>query len=146
MLELRQLDQQGLLEIRSRRIFIDESLAEAALNAANGTVGILTYFVNELRLGDRTTPYSMVTAMGRLANANGIIPPNMQDDEILINQWLADDLDAKVGDLIELTYFVIGPMRKLVEQKSSFKVRKVLPMDKPAVDPNLMPDFPGLAD
>jgi putative ABC transport system permease protein len=145
-LELRQLDQQGLLEIRSRRIFIDESLAEAALNAANGTVGILTYFVNELRLGDRTTPYSMVTAMGRLANANGIIPPNMQDDEILINQWLADDLDAKVGDLIELTYFVIGPMRKLVEQKSSFKVRKVLPMDKPAVDPNLMPDFPGLAD
>jgi len=147
-LELRQLEQSGKagLEIRSSRIFIDESLAEAALNAADGAVGILTYFVNELRLGDRTTPYSMVTAMGRAADANGLIPVNMQDDEILINQWLADDLDAKEKNLVELTYFVIGPMRKLVEQRSSFKIRKVLPMDKPAVDPNLMPDFPGLAD
>jgi putative ABC transport system permease protein len=88
----------------------------------------------------------MVTAMGRAADANALIPMNMQDDEILINQWLADDLEAKEGDLVDLTYFVIGPMRKLVEQKSVFRVRQILPMDGPAVDPELMPDFPGLAD
>jgi putative ABC transport system permease protein len=145
-LELRELDGRDLLEIRSSRILIDESLSQAAINAADGAVGILTYFVNELRLGDRTTPYSIVTAMGRSADDNGLIPPNMRDDEILINQWLADDLEAKVGDSIELTYYVLSPMRTLVEQKSSFKVREVLPMDKPAVDPSLMPDFPGLAD
>ena len=157
-LELRELDSQGLLEIRSRRIFIDESVSQAAMNAADESVGVLTYFVNELRLGDRTTPYSMVTAMGagstglyqtrlrRAADVNSLIPANMQDDEILINKWLAEDLGAKVGDVIELTYLVIGPMRKLVEQKSSFRVRQILPMDKPAVDPELMPDFPGLAD
>jgi putative ABC transport system permease protein len=136
----------GWLEIRSSRIFIDESLGQAALNAADESVGVLTYFVNELRLGDRTTPYSMVTAMGRAADANALIPMNMQDDETLINQWLADDLEAKEGDLVDLTYFVIGPMRKLVEQKSRFKVRRILPMQGPAVDPELMPDFPGLAD
>jgi hypothetical protein len=55
-LELRELDSQNILEIRSSRIFIDESLGQAALNAAGGAVGVLTYFVNELRLGDRTTP------------------------------------------------------------------------------------------
>jgi len=145
-LELRELDQQGVLEIRSSRIFIDESLGQAAMNAAGGAVGVLTYFVNELRLGDRTTPYSMVTAMGRAADANALIPMNMQDDEILINQWLADDLEAKEGDLVDLTYFVIGPMRKLVEQKSSFRVRQILPMQGPVVDPELMPDFPGLVE
>jgi putative ABC transport system permease protein len=145
-LELNELDGRDLLEIRSNRILIDESLSEAAINAADGAVGILTYFVNELRLGDRTTPYSMVTAMGRSADVNALVPMNMQDDEILINRWLADDLGAKVGDSIELTYYVLSPMRTLVEQKSSFEVRKVLPMDKPAVDPNLMPDFPGLVD
>jgi len=145
-LELRELEGRDLLEIRSSRIFIDESVAEAVMNAAGGAVGVLTYFVNELRLGDRTTPYSMVTAMGRTADANGLIPMNMQDDEILINQWLADDLAAKVADSIELTYFILGPMRKLQERKSIFKVREILPMDNPALDRELMPDFPGLAD
>jgi putative ABC transport system permease protein len=145
-LEVRKLDVQETLEIRSSRVFIDSALAEAARHAAGGAVGILTYFVNELRLGDRATPYSMVAAMAPAAKGTGLIPEDMQDDEILINQWLADDLGAKVADSIELTYFVTGPMRKLDERKSSFTVRKILPMDGPAVDPELMPDFPGLAD
>ncbi|MHC4749993.1 MAG: ABC transporter permease, partial [Planctomycetota bacterium] len=145
-LELRRLEQRDVLEMRSRRIFIDESLADSAMSAGDGAVGILTYFVNELRLGNKTTPYSMVSAIGSSLNANSIIPTDMQDNEILINQWLADDLDAKVGDSIELSYFVLTPMRKLQEEKSSFRIRAILPMNNPAMDPNLMPDFPGLAD
>ena len=145
-LELRRLDWQDVFELRSRRILMDEALAAAAMQAGGEAVGILTYFVNELRLGEKTTPYSMVTAMGRPAEGNSIIPSDMQDDEILVNRWLADDLGAKVGDSIELTYYVLSTMRTFVEQKSSFQIREILPMDKPAVDPNLMPDFPGLAD
>ena len=162
-LELRELEHRDTLEIRSGRIFIDESLGDAAMGAVDGAVGVLTYFVNELRLGDRSTPYSMVTAMGfstppnkfegatlgAINNAklnNRLIPMGMQDDEILINRWLADDLGAKVGDVVELTYFVLGPMRKLVEQKSSFRVREILTMEDPVLDRELMPDFAGLAD
>ncbi|MHC4062210.1 MAG: FtsX-like permease family protein, partial [Planctomycetota bacterium] len=145
-LELRRLEQQGALEIRSSRIFIDEPLAEAALNTSTDSVGILTYFVNELRLGEKSTPYSMVTAMGKSEQSKNLMPPDMQDDEILVNQWLADDLDAKVGSVIELTYFVIGRMRKLQEQKSRFKVRTIVPVEGPAADRELMPNFPGLAD
>jgi putative ABC transport system permease protein len=139
-LELRRLDVQQCLELRSRRIFIDEVAADAAMNVADGAVGVLTYFVNELRCGDKTTPYSMVTAMSR--GSGSPIATGMPDDEILINQWLADDLEAKVGDSIELVYFVIGSARKLQEQKSTFRVRGVLPMQP---DPELMPEFPGLA-
>ena len=172
-LELRRLDRQGgspkaggfgdgWLELRSRRIFIDESLAEAAINAADDAVGILTYFVNELRCAGRTTPYSMVTAMGPPfllsqsagclsaestgANSNSFIAMDIEDDEILINQWLAEDIGADVGDLLELTYFIVSPMRKLEQQKSNFRVRRILPMEGLAIDPELMPDFPGLAD
>ena len=139
-LELRRLDVQQCLELRSRRIFIDEVAADAAMNVADGAVGVLTYFVNELRCGNKTTPYSMVTAMSR--GSGSPIATGMSDDEILINQWLADDLEAKVGDSIELVYFVIGSARKLQEQKSTFRVRGVLPMQP---DPELMPEFPGLA-
>jgi hypothetical protein len=63
---------------------------------------ILTYFVNELRCGSNATPYSMVTAMGA-----PVVPSDMRDDEILINEWLADDLNAKKGDRLSLVYFVI---------------------------------------
>jgi len=145
-LELRKLDKQSVLELRSSRIFIDPSLADAAVAADRNAVGILTYFVNELRLGDKVTPYSIVTAMVPAAGGISFIPEDMRDGEILINQWLADDLGATTRDSIELTYSVLGPMRKLHDAKSSFKVRGILPMDGPSADPNLMPDYPGLAD
>lgn len=145
-LKLRRLDEQDALEIRSRRIFIDESLSEVAVDAGDGAVGIMTYFVNELHLGDKATPYSMVTAMGRSPDAGGVIPMEMRDDEIIITQWTADDLGAKVGDIIELRYYTLTQMRKLLEQTTNFRVRKILPMASHAVDPDFMPDFPGLAD
>ncbi|MHC4333728.1 MAG: ABC transporter permease [Planctomycetota bacterium] len=144
-LEVRRLERQGAFELRSRRIFIDEPLGAAALSATTNSVGILTYFVNELRLGDRSTPYSTVAAMGRAENLD-LIPADMQDDEILINRWLADDLVAKAGDIIELTYFVLGPMRKLQEKQSRFKVRAIVPIAGAAADAELMPDFAGLSD
>jgi putative ABC transport system permease protein len=145
-LKLRKLEKQDALEIRSRRIFIDESLSEAAMRASDKSVGILTYFVNELRHDDKATPYSMVTAMGCSPDAGSIVPMEMRDDEIILNQWTADDLGAKLGDSIELRYFTMTPMRKLQEQASSFRIRQIIPMTSPAVDPDFMPDFPGLAD
>jgi ABC-type antimicrobial peptide transport system permease subunit len=129
------------MEIRSRRVFIDESISEAALDIGDSAIGILTYFVNELRKEDRATPYSMVTAMG----ASSVVPPEIKDDEILINQWLAEDLGAEVGDAIELRYYVLTSMRKLQEQTTSFRIRAILPMEGSTVDPELMPDFPGLS-
>ncbi|MFZ2146654.1 MAG: ABC transporter permease [Sedimentisphaerales bacterium] len=145
-LELRRLKRKDMFEIRSRRVFIDAPVAAAAMNVSDGAVGNLTYFVNKLQVGDRTTPYSTVAAMEPSADAGSLVPMDMQDDEILINQWLAEDLAAKVGDSVELSYFVLGPMRKLQQQKTGFRIRAILPMDDSAVDPELMPDFPGLAD
>ena len=145
-LELRGYDNKGVFEIRSKRVFIDNILSNAAQQADSNSIGILTYFVNEIRLGDKTTPYSMVSAIEPAPGENSIIPEDMQDDEIIINQWLADDIGAKIGDLLELKYFVQAPMRKLEEKSASFKVSKILPMQGEAIDPNLMPDFPGLAD
>lgn len=145
-LKLRKLEKQDALEIRSRRIFIDESLSRVAMGASDKATGILTYFVNELHFGDKSTPYSMVTAMGRSPDAGSIIPMDMPDDEIIINQWTADDLGAKTGDMIDIRYFTLTPMRKLQEQTANFRIRGIIPMTSPAVDSDLMPDFPGLAD
>ncbi len=158
-IDLRELPQQGVLELSSRRIFLDPAVAAVATDIVPNTLGVLTYFVNELRVRDRAAPYSMVTALGLLnATEDGVagstlsseglrIPPeDMPDDAMLINTWLAEDLQAKEGDLLQLTYYVVGPMRKLEEQVRQFRVYGILSMDDPLSEPGWMPAFPGLSD
>ena len=111
----------GLLS--TARVFLDPSIK------ATGA-GVLTYFVNEIRLGDKATPYSFVTAVGN-------------EDGITINSWLADDISANVGDELTLRYYVIGDRRELREESAKFRVSRIIPTGK---DDSWMPPFPGLAD
>ena len=131
----------GDWQLQSQRVFIDEVLAEAAQTPEASSS--LTYFINELRHDPNATPYSMVAA---LQPGQSFVPENMGQDEILVNQWLADDLGVTVGDSVTLSYWVMGTGRQLNEQSRDFRVREVLPMSGPVIDPNLMPDFTGLAD
>jgi putative ABC transport system permease protein len=128
------------VELRSPRVFLDKPISEAAVKAGTNARPVLTYFVNELRHANRATPYSMVTGGASL------VPPEMKDDEIIINQWLADDLAVKPGDHLVIRYFVMGFMRDLIEKTNTFRVHQIVPMQLPYVDPSLMPDFPGMSD
>lgn len=139
-LELASRPRQGQLELSTPRVFIDEAVSETLRNAD----GLLTYFVNELRHDERATPYSMVTALGRGSQLEAL-PTDMRDDQIVISQWLADDLQAQVGDTLQLSYYVVGERRALTEEQEAFEVCRILPMTHRAIDPNLMPAFPGLA-
>ncbi len=143
-LEVRALRAGALAEVRSSRVFLDPPVAAAAALAGERAVRVLTYFVNELRAGERATPYSMVSAMD--PGASSPVPTDLGDDEIVINSWLADDLTAEAGDRVTLTYFVLGPERRLIEESASFRVRGVVPIEGSAGDPELMPHFPGLSD
>lgn len=135
-LEFRTTPGSRQIELRSSRVFIDPAVAEAALKASPNAQPVLTYFVNQLKLGEKATPYSMVTAMGT----------NLGPDEIIVSQWVADDLGAKAGDAITLSYFVVGPMRRLTEGSATFKIKEIVPIQGIYADRSLMPDFPGLTD
>jgi putative ABC transport system permease protein len=150
--------------VTSTRIFLDSPVVAAALSCGlqryasryapavkdpndydfrhlvtNG-VRVLTYLANQLRAGDHAAPYSMVTA----ANAP-YVPPEMRDDEILLNQWLADDLQVKPGDSIALSYYVVDSGSGLLERTNFFRVRGTVPLKGIYADRTLMPEFPGLA-
>lgn len=148
-LELRKLPEAGAVELRSTRVFLDPAVGAAAARARPAAQRIFTYFLNELRLGDRATPYSIVSAMEPAAG--GPVPPDMRDDEVVINQWLADDLSAGPGDRIRIKYFVVGPGNRLIERTGlshgdeGFRVRAVVPTEGTGADRELMPNFPGLA-
>jgi ABC-type antimicrobial peptide transport system permease subunit len=140
-LELRSLPGRNLIELRTERVFLEPVVEPAGRAALPGARGVLTYFVNELRIRDRATPYSTVSAL-----EGAPLPPGMRDDEIVINEWLANDLKATVGDSLRLTYYVVGTMRRLREETATFRVRSILPLAGPAADRDLMPAIPGLTD
>ena len=117
-------------QLQSAQVFIEPAVATAALGVSSNAVGVLTYFVNEIRCGEKSTPYSFVTATGGEAG-------------ITINSWLADDLGATIGSELVLRYFVMGDRRELLEQAAQFRVARIVPVEK---DESWMPAFPGLAD
>jgi len=140
-LVLRSLDGGRGPELLSRRVFIDPPAAVAALEV-DGAWGVLTWLVNDVAVGDRHTPYSMVAA---LPPDHALIPEDLRDDEIILNSWLAADLGAREGDAVAVTYFVLGPGRRLTERTTEFTVRGVVPIEGDAADRELMPAFPGLS-
>jgi len=141
-LEMRRLQDQDIIELRSKRVFIAPSVEEAAFQTSGQAQGVLTYFVNGIRRGIHETPYSFVSAPGQ-----PLIPETMENDEIIITRWLADDLGAVTGDALTLSYYVpsAGSGNQLEERESTFRVRTVIPIPKGSAYRELMPPFPGLA-
>ncbi|PKQ64758.1 hypothetical protein BZG01_13850 [Labilibaculum manganireducens] len=140
-LEIRSVTRKDQLELISDRVFIDTPISDEIEKIAIDQQSLLTYFVNRISSKEKETPYSFVSAINGDSRLS-----NLSDGEMIINQWLADDLDAKAGDTISLDYFMIGALRALEEQKQTFVVKEILPLDSDLLDQSMMPSFPGLSD
>lgn len=138
---IRSLPTADAIEVRTPRVFLDEPMVKAAESASAKAKLILTYFANEIRLGNKAVPYSMVTA----AEAP-LVPADLKPDEIILNDWAAADLGAKPGDTVSLSYYVVGLARKLEQRTNTFRVHSVVAMKGVYADRTLMPDFPGMTD
>jgi ABC-type lipoprotein release transport system permease subunit len=147
-LSVRALESRGLLQVESPRIYLDPAAARAALDLRPGAVGVLAYLVNGLSSGNgRSTPYSFMAALSPGADRRlGPVPPDMKDDEILVNRWLADRLAVRERDPVTVAYYELTPAGRFVERRRSFRVRGLLEMDALAGEKEAMPDFPGLVD
>ena len=124
-------------ELRSDRVFIDDVVMNAVENSGVTYTPILTYFTNYFKVENRETPYSFISTLP---------DEDLGNDEIVINSWLANDLQAKAGDSIELEYYNIGPLRQLTNESKSFLISRVEPIEGYFADQNLMPQIPGLSD
>lgn len=114
------------------------------------TQPISSYLVNEIKLGERTIPYSLMTALDLEQSPLGAIPeiggPPGDAEGALLNRWAADALGAELGDSLTLTYFVVGAEDELISQSTRVRLDGVLPMTGLGSDRNLAPDFPGIQD
>ncbi len=138
-LEFSTLSPKNSYEIKSDRIFIDNTTSKAIQNSIPEPSPILTYLVNDISANRKSTPYSFVSA-------KDIPDMPLSDREIIVNSWLAKDLDVKPGDSIRLKYFKMGALRKLTEDSVRFCIKTILTISDPLFDRTLMPDFPGMSD
>jgi ABC-type lipoprotein release transport system permease subunit len=127
------------VEVRSERIFMEPRIAEKIEGEP-----VLTYLINTLATKEGETPYSMVTAVS--GKSAMFLPTQPGEGEVVINDWLAEDLRTQVDDELTMDYFVVESGSKLVEKRGVFTVKAIVKMEGPAADQRWMPDFPGVAD
>ena len=147
----------GFVELRSGRILIEDPVVRAIEELGAPALGLFTYFVNRIEHGNRSTPYSTVTGVGALAapaqlaevpalDWSAVLPADLGAQQIVVSDWLADDLQAVAGDELKIEYYAAGETFELSLETRRLRVRGVVPVGGLTDDPTLMPDFPGIAD
>ena len=145
-------------------------LPDAAVRAAERAFAdrelqpVVTYLANTIRVGSgdaaQKIPYSTISgvdstaALGPLLDTDGQ-PIRLADDEIVLNRWAADDLQAEVGDTVTITFYepesTHGRLRER-EPPPELKLAAIVPLETadgeptPAADPKLTPVLPGVTD
>jgi putative ABC transport system permease protein len=121
------------VSLESEEFYLDPSIGQAIGDVPS--TRIFTHLATGLRMGERLLPYSMVSGISSLTVGDG---------EILLNRWAADDLQARPGDPVEMSYLVMAPGGGLVERKATLRLRGILEMSGLGADRSLTPTFPGI--
>ncbi len=147
----------GLVE--SDELILRPAVAEAATEAAQ-QVGleaapVLAYLANTIARADdpsREIPYATVAALdpaqqgaSGFTAADGSALPVLEDDQIFLGTWAAEDLGAAVGDTVRMDYFEVGPREELIETSATFEVAGVVAMTGLGGDETLVQEVPGIA-
>jgi ABC-type lipoprotein release transport system permease subunit len=142
-LHLRPLDTPNCWSLESDSGMISDALAGVALATAKSlglrAEPVLSYLANRIRIGDRETPYSLVTALDEA-------PAPDTEGDITLNQWAARDLAAKPGDAVSLDYYVWKSDGRLDTATAQFHVSRIVPIEGAAADRKFAPDYPGITD
>lgn len=134
-LKIRENVELNYTELISDRVFVEPAVEQFCLSQVAGSQVVFSYFVNDFKVGNRETPYSFVSTN-----------PGLSGNEMDVSEWLAEDLKAKAGDRVKVSYFEVGQLRRLVQRDTSFVIRSVFRTEGEKADPQLAPVIPGLSD
>ncbi|HET6975670.1 MAG TPA: FtsX-like permease family protein [Pyrinomonadaceae bacterium] len=151
-LKLRTVSNQQAISLETSSKIINEHITAAANEAAKSlslrTVPVLSYLANSISSGDRSTPYSLVTALDdetltrldKFETAQPAHPP------IILNDWIARDLNVKRGDTVSLEYYLWHENGRLETKKADFQLVAIIPITGLAADRDLVPEYPGITE
>lgn len=161
-------EQQGYLSVESEQMILEDALVQSIRTAAEQlqreTSGVLVYIANQIRNADPTevdvdaeegySMYSIVAGLEMQADPpfgpwplqSGRDARDLSSNEIVLTEWLAEDLNVDVGERVVLTYHVVGSHGDLPEESIPLTVRDIVRMEGPAADRGLTPKVEGITD
>jgi putative ABC transport system permease protein len=139
-LKIRMVNKTGQGEIISDRIFIDEMTVDQIRDLLPSAAPVITYLGNSFTAGQNSTPYSFISALpsslySEIPKGNGIV----------INTWMAEDLDVKIGDSLKISWYSPDSLKNLQERDKWFNITEIVEFSGVWSDSLLMPEFPGIS-
>lgn len=154
------------VQLSSDRLVLSNAVVEAAERAFARQVlqPIISYLANTLIVGSGTSqrkiPYSTVTGTDSTTELGPLLddagqPIRLAADEIALNRWAADELGAKIGDTVTVTFYEPESTHGRLRESAPppvFKLRAIVELESPggrstlAADPQLTPELPGVTD
>ena len=129
------------VSLESEEFFVKPGAVETAEATAKelGATSrrVFTYLATALRARGRLLPYSMVA---------GLDGQELADGEVLLNRWAAEDLAVNLGDVVEISYLMMGPGGGFIERSALLRVRGLVEMTGLGADRTLTPTFPGIEE
>ncbi len=129
------------------------AVEETAKEVGASVTRVTSYLATAMEVGGRSVPYSTISALAgvsadltSLVLTSGGPAPIPTGNEILINEWAANDIKAGAGDTLRMEYYVVGPYEDLELETTDFVVAGVVAMSGLGNDRRLTPDYPGIED
>jgi len=127
-------------EIISDRVFLQEQVVETISRENNEPNRLFSYLANSIEIGGTSISYSFVTAIDRYKDEN------LLKDEIILSDYSAKRLNARVGDMISVSYFTSQDLKTLTTDTIFLRVKHIVPISDLVADTSLSAEFPGLSD
>ncbi len=149
---LRALPAPAAMQVESATGIMSDAVVAAAQRAAAsvgmGSQSVLTYLVNRIRLGSREASYALLAGLDL-----EMLPVPTPDEQapgresgVVLNAWIAEELEAEVGETVDVEYYVWEDQGRLVTRSASLRVAGVTPIEGVAADPDLAPTYPGITE
>lgn len=132
------------IKVQSDDFFIDDQISQSIHNQFNSSHQQLSWFIESFQSNNgKNCYYSMLAANDFILKQFNI---KLEDHEIAIHHWLAEDLNLRIGDILTINYDTLSTMRKKVRNSTQFKVTHIL--DSKKLDQlNYLSSFiPGMSD
>ena len=151
---------QGYFNITSDRMIFESDIEKHFSTWLGSVTGddfqpVFTYLANAIADDGREIPYSTITAidftsappLGPFLSTEGLPLKPLGEHEIALNTWAADDLKAKIGDTIKITYFAPESIHGQIQEKTAeFKLAAIVKLSGAADDRLLTPAVKGITD
>lgn len=142
--------------LRNDRLLLTPAQIEAGRSAAKSiestAVRTSVYLADAIRRSENENNasfYAMVGAIDRatiLAAEGDDAPESIAPGDIWINTWAAADLDASVGDRLDIEWLLALSDGTYSTFTETFTVRRIIPLEGSAADPAIVPDVEGITE